>query len=149
MKTLCIAPCGDRKIWKKIPDAGPQKARNVYTGPYAGKCIQYAEKFYPSSWCILSAKYGFLFPDDVIQGPYNVTFKRKNTNPITIDELLIQADEKGLEGYEKIIVLGGREYSNMVEKILYGKNIYVPLKGLAMGQSISKLKGAITKGTPL
>jgi len=36
MRNLCIAPCGQRKIWKKHPDAGPRKAKEVYAGPYAG-----------------------------------------------------------------------------------------------------------------
>jgi len=149
MKTLCIAPCGDRKIWKKNPNVGPTKARYVYTGHYAGKCIEYAGKFYPSSWCILSAKYGFLFPDDIVPEPYNVTFKKKKTNPITVDELSIQVGEKGLDKYDKIIVLGGQDYSNVIKELFCGKDIYKPLYGLRMGPSIGKLNDAIKRGVPL
>ena len=56
MKTLCIIPCGSKKIWDKYPDLGPQKARDVYIGPFAKKCREYAETFYGESFCILSAK---------------------------------------------------------------------------------------------
>jgi len=62
MRTLCVIPCGKTKIWDKKPDAGSTNARDVYIGPFAKKCREYAEKFYSTSWCILSAKHGFLFP---------------------------------------------------------------------------------------
>ena len=108
MKVLCIISCGNRKIWDKNPNAGLTRARDVYIGPFAKKCKEYAEKFYPSSWCILSAKYGFLFPDDIVPGPYNVTFNDKRTNPISVEELSKQVKEKGLDRYEKILVVGGK-----------------------------------------
>jgi hypothetical protein len=57
---LCIASCGKEKIWNKNPHAGPTKAQDVYIGSYAKRCAAYAKEFYPSSWCILSAKHGFL-----------------------------------------------------------------------------------------
>ena len=88
MKTLCIVPCGNRKIWDKNPKAGPTKAECVYIGPFAKKCREYAMRFYPSSWYILSAKYGFLFPDELVTGPYNESFNDRKTNPITTKELL-------------------------------------------------------------
>jgi len=152
MKTLCIVPCGDRKIWDEEPNAGPTKAKYVYIGPYAKKCIEYAEKFCSSScssWCILSAKYGFLFPDDIVPEPYNVTFKKKDTNPITVDELSKQAKEKGLILYDKIIVLGGENYSKVIKEVFCGKDIYEPLNGLKIGQRINKLNDAIKRGVPL
>jgi hypothetical protein len=37
---------------------------------------EYAQRF-GDSWVALSAKYGFLWLDDPISGPYNVTFKRR------------------------------------------------------------------------
>jgi len=119
MKVLCIISCGNRKIWDKNPNAGLTRARDVYIGPFAKKCKEYAEKFYPSSWCILSAKYGFLFPDDIVPGPYNVTFNDKRTNPISVEELSKQVKEKGLDRYEKILVLGGKKYVSMVRKVFY------------------------------
>lgn len=143
MKTLCIAPCGQRKIWKKFPKLGPQKARDVYTGPYAGKCIEYASKFYPDSWCILSAKYGFLFPDDLVLGDYNVTFKKKQTKPLAINDLAIQVKNKELDKYDKIVVLGGKDYSDMIKEVISGKVLSLPLYGLKLGQSISKMKASI------
>jgi hypothetical protein len=149
MKTLCIVPCGKRKIWEKFPDAGPQKAKDVYIGPYASKCIQYAQVFYPESWYILSAKYGFLLPDDIIPETYEVTFKRKRTNPISINELAYQVHEKGLDSYKSIVVLGGKVYCDIIDILFQGKNISKPLYGSSIGVAIRKLNEAINRGVPL
>ena len=140
MKILCIIPCGSKKIWDKFPNAGTRKARNTYTGPFASKCRQYAEEFYPSLWCILSAKYGFLFPDDIVQGPYNVSFNDKSTNPISIEELILQKYEKGLDVFEKIIVFGGKNYREIIRNVFSDKNIHCPLE---KSKNIMQMMGAL------
>ncbi|HHN64432.1 MAG TPA: hypothetical protein ENK09_03620 [Nitrospirae bacterium] len=150
MKVLCVVPCGNKKIWDKKPNIGLQKARNVYTGSFATKCKKYAEQFYPSSWVILSAKYGFLFPDDLVPGPYNVSFNDKNTNPITVNELRYQAEEKGLYGYEKIVVVGGKNYTKIIKDVFQNKEIYDPLSDCkGIGYMMGKLNDAIKRGLPL
>ncbi len=150
MRVLCIVSCGNRKIWDKNPNAGPQRAKNVYIGPFASKCREYAERFFPSSWVILSAKYGFLFPDDVISGPYNVSFNDKNTDPVTVKELRSQAKDKGLCNYERIVVLGGKNYTQIIKDIFQNREIHDPLidcKGI--GYMMGKLNEAIKRGVPL
>ena len=143
---LCVVPCGKRKIWDKYPNAGPTKAKDVYIGPFAKTCIEYAEKFYPGTYVILSAKYGFLFPDEVIPGNYNVTFNDPSTNPITVEELRRQAEQKGLMKYDEIVVIAGRYYVDIVEKVFKGKKIVAPLQGLGgMGKMISAMKKAIVE----
>jgi len=147
MKTICIIPCGSKKIWDSNPHAGPTKAKEVYIGSYVRKCQQYAEAFYPNSWCILSAKYGFLFPDEKIPGPYNVTFNKKATNPISNEELGVQAAKKGLNQYNKIVVLGGKNYVNKTMEVFAGKEILAPLKGCkGMGYMMGKMNDAIISG---
>lgn len=150
MKTLCITPCGDKKIWSKYPDAGPTKARRVYIGQYAKTCKEYAEYFYPESWCILSAKYGFLFPEDIVPESYNVTFKKKSTNPITLEELRIQTKVKRVENFNKFVVLGGREYVKIITDLLHDKEIHRPLEGCkGMGYMIGLMRKAMKEGKPL
>jgi len=149
MKTLCIVPCGNRKIWDKFPSQGATEARHVYIGPLAKKCREYAEKFYPSSWCILSAKYGFLMPDDIVEGPYNVSFNKKATNPITKNELVVQAAQKGLDACEKVIVLGGKNYIRIVQEVFSENKVYVPLEGCNLFEMMGKLNDAIIRGTAL
>ena len=103
------APCGSKKIWDRNPNAGATKAKNAYIGSFAKTCIEYAEKFYPNSYIILSAKHGFLFPDELIQENYNVTFKDPNTKPISVEELKRQAIEKDLLKYDEIVAIAGKD----------------------------------------
>lgn len=144
MKSFCIVPCGNKKIWSKNPKAGPTKAREVYIGPFAKKCREYAEKYYPSSWCILSAKYGFLLPDDVIPGPYNVSFNNKKTNPISLQDISRQLVKKNIDKYKRIVVLGGKNYAEIAKQIFIGKTVLNPLSGCkGIGYMMGKLNDAI------
>jgi len=151
MKTLlCITTCGNQKIWDKNPTAGPTKAKNVYIGQFATKCREYAEKFHQSSWCILSAKHGFLFPDDIVPCSYNVSFNDKKTNPITVRELRAQVTEMGLDKYSGIVVLGGRKYVAIIKEVFPTKEILSPLgdcKGI--GYMMGRLNDAIKRGVSL
>ena len=150
MKTLCIIPCGKRKIWDKNPEAGPTKAKNVYTGPFAVSCRRYAERFYPSAWCIISAKHGFLFPEDVVPGPYEVTFSKPKTNPVTLEDLKAQATKKGLEKYQNIIVIASKEYVSRVQQVFPEKEISTPLINCSsQGKMMRKLRIAREKGESL
>lgn len=144
MKTLCIVPCGSQKIWSKNPDIGPVKAKYVYIGPFSRKCQEYAQTFYAEDWCIISAKYGFLFPGDIVKEPYNVCFSNLRTNPISLEVLRDQVKEKELDKYEKIIVLGGKNYTKMVKLLFTDKAIYTPLSDCkGIGYMMGKLNSAI------
>ena len=150
MKTLCIVPCGKRKIWDKNPNAGPTKAEHVYFGPFAKKCREYATRFYPSLWCILSAKYGFLFPSDIVPSPYNVSFNDKRTNPITTKELSAQVVERKLSNYERIVILGGKNYVEIANEVFSSKEILTPLSDCkGIGYMMGKLNDSIKSGVPL
>jgi hypothetical protein len=150
MKTLCIVPCGNKKIWDKNPKAGPTKAKYVYIGPFAKKSREYAMRFYPSSWCILSAKYGFLFPNDIVPVSYNVSFNDRKTNPITTKELSAQVKEKELDRYGQIVILGGKNYVEMANEVFSSKEILTPLSDCkGIGYMMGKLNDAIKKGVPL
>ena len=93
---LVVVPCGRAKIWDKIPHAGPTRARDAYTGSPFKVNRAYAECF-GDSWVILSAEYGFLDPDDFVEGPYNVTFKRRLPPPIGQSALRQQVQERRLD----------------------------------------------------
>jgi hypothetical protein len=150
MKTLCIISCGKRKIWDKDPNAGFVEAKSVYIGNFSVKCKEYAEKFYPNSWCILSAKYGFVFPDYKIPGPYDVSFKDKKTYPIRIDELFLQKELKGLSNYDEIVILGGKLYTEIINEIFKDNIIYNPLaKFKGLGHMMHHLNEAIKNGLEL
>jgi len=150
MSTLCIVTCGNKKIWSKDSAAGPTQARFAYTGSFAKKCMEYAETFYPDSWCILSAKHGFVFPEDVIPENYNVTFLKPRTCPITIVELRDQANQKDFMSYSQIVVVPGKLYSQILERAMPGMEFIAPLNGCrGIGYMMGRLKSAIERGVPL
>ncbi len=147
MKTLCIVPCGARKIWADKPEAGPTQAKDVFTGPFARKCRAYAKRFYPGHWVILSAKYGFIRPEEVIPGPYNVSFNDINSNPIKVDALKDQARKKGLQDYERVVILGGRNYVRIAKEVFAGMEVRTPLEGCkGIGYMMQRMNEAIKKG---
>ena len=148
-RTLVIVACGARKIWDDNPNAGPTPAKDAYTGAPFKVNRRYAETF-SDKWVILSAKYGFINPDFIIPENYNVTFKKPSTNPVSIDTLKKQIIEMGLDRYDKIVVLGGREYVNAVTKAFeeYNVKIEAPLKDLPLGKAMKKVKEALSTGKP-
>lgn len=138
---LVIVPCSARKIWDKEPQRGPTPAKDAYTGPLFRLARRFAETYgYP--WIILSAKYGFIEPDHVIPGNYDVTFRDPKTNPVTVDILRRQVEEKKLYRYQKLIVLGSKYYVDMVRRAFQNYNIEIeaPLEGLPIGKMLRKLK---------
>ncbi|MCX7909612.1 MAG: hypothetical protein N2560_08875 [Ignavibacteria bacterium] len=150
MKTLCIVSCGIKKIWDNIPNAEPTKSRNAYIVPFVKKCIEHAEKYFPNTWCILSAKYGFLFPEEIVEALYNVTFNDKSTKPISLYELSEQARKKSLNKFETIIVLGGKKYVNIVKLVFQKHKIQFPLgECRGIGFMMKKLNDSIQSGIPL
>lgn len=103
--TLVIVPCGGQKIWDREPGRGATAACEVYTSGFFRINRAYAERF-GDAWVILSAKYGFVRPSDPIPGPYNVTFKRKASGPVSVEVLRKQIRDLGLDRYETVISLG-------------------------------------------
>jgi hypothetical protein len=146
---LVIVPCGQRKIWEKQPDAGATVARDAYVGSPFTVNRRFAESF-GESWLILSAKYGFIEPDFVIPGPYDTTFKRKSSGPISTERLQAQVRERDLDRYEHVIGLGGKEYRRAVEAAFEGTavQLHFPFFGLRVGEAMQAINRAVAEGRP-
>ncbi len=149
-RTLVIVPCSARKIWDKNPSIGPVKAKEAYIGPLFKLAKRYAEAL-GCDWIILSAKYGFIEPDYIIPGNYNVTFRDPKSNPISVDYLRKQVIDKKLYKYGRIVVLGSKYYSSIVRRVFSEFNVEVeaPLEGLPIGKMLSKLKEMTEKILPV
>jgi hypothetical protein len=147
---LVIVPCGAAKIWDTSPQAGPVPACQAYTGTPFKLNRTYAERF-GSEWVILSAKYGFLHPDDDLDGPYNVTFKRRSPPPISYVALREQVKVQGLGNFDQVIGFGGREYRAAIEQafVASAARLHFPFAGLPLGKSLHAVKEAIVSGQPL
>lgn len=130
IKTLCVISCSKNKIWNKYPHIGPVPSKYVYTGEFHKKCQTYAKLVYPTEWIILSAKYGFLKPDDIIPETYNITFDDENS--IQNDDLKTQIKAKKLDRYDQIVILGSKLYKEKIEN-LFSCDIVSPLIGIRNG----------------
>ena len=111
---------------------------------------RYAERF-GDAWVILSAKYGFLDPDDLVAGPYNVTFKRRSSGPIDSAVLRRQVREQGLDHFNQVIVLGGADYRARVKEAFASTSVqlHCPFAGLPLGPSLHAVNEAVSSGRPL
>jgi hypothetical protein len=147
--TLVIVPCGKSKIWDRQPDAGPTAARVAYVGSPFKVNREYAERF-GDAWVVLSARYGFLAPADVIPGPYEVTFKRRSTGPVGVDVLREQVDRQALGRFATVLALGGKDYRGPIEAAFAGTGVRVefPFAGMALGVSLGAVKRAVRSGQP-
>lgn len=147
---LVIVPCGQAKIWDKLRDIGPVKARDAYAGGPFKLNREYAERF-ADRWVVLSAKYGFIPPDFVIPGPYNVTFKRKNPPPVDVSTLRQQIETQHLQEFDPIIVLGGKDYQRAAHDAFepWPAHLVSPFAGLPIGKAMQAVKRAIAAGDPL
>jgi hypothetical protein len=124
-------------------------AKDAYTGSPFKTNRAYAEAF-ATRWVILSAKYGFILPDSLIPGPYNVTFKDRSTNPVELPRLVKQIKELRLSDVPNIIGLGGKEYRAMIERAFasFPCSLSFPFSGLAIGLAMQATKRAIHRGNP-
>jgi len=117
------------------------QARELYCSTWFLKARDYVEA-HALPWFILSAKYGLVNPDQVIQ-PYNLTLK-----DMAADERRAWARmvASGLQGKcEKgtfIIIFAGQYYREYLIPVIegWGCEIEVPLRGLGIGQQLKWLK---------
>lgn len=145
---LVIIPCGNRKIWKTPKITSQYPAKDAYIGPPFKVNREYAESS-GCRWMILSARYGYIDPDDLIEN-YNETFNSPTPLTVTLDTLKKQVRDKGLFNYSCIIGLGGENYRTMIQKSFLGSDCRVefPFAGLPIGKMMAATKMA-TRDLPL
>ena len=99
-------------------------------------------------WLVLSAKYGFIEPDSVIPGPYDVSFKKKQSDPIGVESLHVQVAQLDLHEISTVVGLGGAEYRAKV-RLVFGNQVAsleYPFEGLKLGYMLQATKQAIDSG---
>ena len=145
--TLVTVPCGFSKVWDKQPDAGAVPAQDAYTGTPFMLNRQYAECF-ADQWLILSAKYGFITPEFIIPEPYNVTFNKRTTHPISVAELQQQVGASDLAAFDLVVGLGGKEYRQRITEAFapYNSQVAFPFEGLPIGKMMQATKRALERG---
>jgi hypothetical protein len=101
------------------------------------KTIRYINSYYYLPYVILSAKYGIITPETVID-PYDVSITGVSKNTEDYNKILWDVAAK-LGDYDKIIALCGSPYVNTISKVCVGKVIVEPMKGMGIGQRLQFL----------
>jgi hypothetical protein len=99
---------------------------------------------------VLSAKYGFIAPDFLIPGPYEVTFKDRSTHPIDMATLRDQIQALGLNQFAVAVGLGSKEYREAIEQAFAGTRTHpvFPFAGLPLGLLLRATQHATDSGDP-
>ncbi|XKK25148.1 hypothetical protein HFP65_00500 [Bacillus sp. CB62A.1] len=146
MKRLCIIPCGKKKIWDKHSNYGPMEAKDVYISPFGKACQAYATMFF-ENWVILSAKHGFLRPNDIVLENYDLAFDSKSDEVISIEQLQKQMVDKSLLQFDEIVLLAGKKHEKVVTKLYPEEMITYPLEGCkGIGYMLQRLIEAVKEG---
>lgn len=111
-------------------------ARDMYTSDLFRKSLAYAEKLQPTRIFILSAKYGLLDPNEMID-PYNATLVNASNDVCKRWAYMVykQMQEKQINFDEEAVFLCGKNYRKYL--ITKFTNAAAPLKHLGIGQQLA------------
>lgn len=117
---LHIISCSKDKTWDDpTVRARFVAAEQAYLGPEITAWLS-DPRVHTSRWLILSARYGFISPDQPIEN-YDVTFDDEATGPVTLETLARQvrcqqrwADQVPLRQFRRIVVHGTSTYVEAV-----------------------------------
>ena len=134
MKTICLVSCASKKRSFKLP------AKDIYVSELFRQTRKYVEST-GCPWFILSAKYGLLSPEEIIE-PYNQTLNKMPARERRHWAAGVLADLKPiLLSIDRVEIFAGKRYREFMEDILrQNVEVVVPLQGLRIGQQIQWLK---------
>ena len=131
---IIFISCTKKKLNKRC------KAKELYTASaWFRKAYKYATSLNPIYIYILSAKYGLLNENDIIE-PYEKTLHGARENEIKIwsTKVISQMKEKGIDLEDKAIFLCGKNYRKyLIPKF---KNYEAPLSHLGIGMQMKWLE---------
>jgi hypothetical protein len=146
--TLIIVPCGSQKIWDRNPRFGMIPAKDAYTSVLFKVHREYAETF-GTAWLILSARYGFTHPDQLIEN-YDFKFDHSDLEPKNwwrLRAMIRQAHT--FAPYQKVVLLGGKLYREITRRVLLGivlpHRIAEPFANCDLPATIRSVQKAIAK----
>ena len=122
----------------------PQKARELYISPLFVKSLEYAEKINVDKIYVLSAKYGLVPIDKVIE-PYEKTLNnmKKNERVEWANEVLSELSKVSDIMKDEYYILAGKHYYENIYKRL--KNVKIVMEGLQLGQRLQFLNKELSQ----
>ena len=137
--TFVLISCSKKKI------SYPAPAKILYDSPLFKNSRSYAEAI-TDSWFVLSAKYGLLLPDEMVE-PYDLAlWDLSNEEKLLWVRKVLDAIVKNIPIGSRIIILAGKKYVELIlnDLLSFGFNIETPLsKIIGIGNRISWLKNSL------
>jgi len=141
-KVLVITECTKEKLGYDSSTKAP--AKKMYQGRLFKTVKEYSEAM-GFDYVIISAKYGLIFPDDIIEGYEKALQTKEDVENI---QLLVEDRLKPiLENYDKIVVIAGEKYRRVLQTLWDDRFVAVRSKGY--GDLCSIVENAIPKTKPL
>ena len=137
---LCLVSC----VKTKLSDPAPAKELYVSDWFRKARAVVEAEGW---PWFILSAKYGLVDPDAVIE-PYEKTLKNMQENEqIEWSREVMSALDPSLDGVDSVVIFAGESYREFLAPKLRELRItvHVPMKGLDWGNQLAWLKAQLNE----
>lgn len=138
MQTVILVSCVSKK--RNIPSP----ARDLYLSDWFTKAADYAGKF-GDRWFILSAKYGLVAPDKVIE-PYDLTLKSMSIQLRRAWAMtVLQELRKVLSPGDEVILLAGKAYREFLIRPVeaLGCRVSIPMEGLRIGEQMQWLNNQL------
>lgn len=119
-------------------------AKDMYASDLFKKSLEYARQLHPRMIYILSAKYGLLELEDVID-PYELTLNTmtQNQQRVWAYKVIKQCQQKNIDFAERAIFLCGNNYRKYVMKQF--QRAEAPLKNMGIGKQLQYYKLHIKK----
>lgn len=131
---LCLVSC----VKTKLPNRAP--ARQLYVSDWFRKARAVVEaRGWP--WRILSAKYGLVDPEMVIE-PYEMTLNNmRRGERVEWSRTVMTAFDSRLTDVKSVVIFAGERYREFVVPALRARNItvHIPMEGLRSGEQLSQL----------
>lgn len=140
MAVVGLISCVSRK------KAQAMEARDLYDSPLFMKARAYVEK-QCDRWYVLSAKYGLVFPAQIIE-PYEETLNKKPRDErAKWAQMVWNALSQHISTGDRIIVLAGERYRDHLVPLLiqHGCTVEVPMNGLGIGRQLHWLSKQLSQ----
>lgn len=134
MARICLVSCVSLKDNRKM------KAADIYLSPLFKKAKEYASNNF-DQWHILSAKYGLIHPDTIIE-PYEKTLnKMSRQDRRKWSEDVFEELKKCTKPDDEITFVAGQRYRQDLTPLLLGRGnkTQVPMEGLGIGKQLKWL----------
>jgi len=134
MARICLVACVSLKDTRK------KRAGDIYLSPLFKKAKEFASKNF-DRWYILSAKYGLITPDKLIE-PYEKTLNtmsKEDRHRWT--EKVFEEIKTHTKANDEITVIAGKRYRQDLTPLLIkrGNKVQFPMEGLGIGKQLQWL----------